>query len=91
MRCFLPNLDGQVFPVSFLLPFNYTISRFSAIQQLIHSSQTTWLYVSTEPQEDHAVVMTKFAGDCIVKLNQLMHILVEKLGEDTAERKCIWW
>jgi len=31
--------------------------------------------------------MTKFAGDCIVKLNQLMHILVEKLGEDTAERK----
>jgi class 3 adenylate cyclase len=38
-----------------------------------------------DPQEDHAVIMTKFATDCISKMGQLTSELAEALGADTAE------
>jgi class 3 adenylate cyclase len=38
-----------------------------------------------DPQEDHAVIMTKFATDCISKMGQLTAELAEVLGPDTAE------
>lgn len=38
-----------------------------------------------EPQADHAVIMVKFAQDCMVKMNQLVNDMVETLGADTAE------
>jgi class 3 adenylate cyclase len=37
-----------------------------------------------DPQEDHAVIMTKFATDCISKMGQLTAELAEALGADTA-------
>lgn len=37
-----------------------------------------------EPQENHAVIMTKFADDCMVKMRQLTTELADVLGEDTA-------
>ncbi|CAB9507461.1 Receptor-type guanylate cyclase gcy [Seminavis robusta] len=36
------------------------------------------------PQQDHAVIMVKFAAECMAKMGRLMAELVEKLGEDTA-------
>ena len=46
-------------------------------------------YVATtglpNPQSDHAVIMAKFANDCMVKLQQLIQEeLVNTLGSDTA-------
>ena len=38
-----------------------------------------------EPQENHAIIMVRFARDCMVKLNELKHELVDKLGAETAE------
>lgn len=38
-----------------------------------------------EPQENHAVVMAKFARDCLEALSQLVHSLVSTLGPDTAD------
>jgi class 3 adenylate cyclase len=38
-----------------------------------------------DPQEDHAVIMTKFATDCISKMGQLTVELAEVLGANTAE------
>ena len=37
------------------------------------------------PQEDHAVIMVKFARDCMVKMDQLTHELTDVLGKDTAD------
>ena len=37
------------------------------------------------PQEDHAVIMVKFARDCMYKFNQVKHELADSLGEDTSE------
>jgi class 3 adenylate cyclase len=37
-----------------------------------------------EPQENHAVIMAKFADDCMVKMGQLTAELATVLGEDTA-------
>ena len=37
-----------------------------------------------KPQEDHAVIMAKFARDCMAKMAQLTSELVHSLGEDTA-------
>jgi class 3 adenylate cyclase len=37
-----------------------------------------------EPQENHAVIMAKFADDCMVKMGQLTKELAPALGEDTA-------
>ena len=37
------------------------------------------------PQPDHAIRMTKFAKDCIEKMDTLLHRLEESLGEDTLE------
>ena len=37
-----------------------------------------------KPQEQHAVIMAKFAADCMTALSGMMHVLVEKLGSDTA-------
>ncbi|KAL3926182.1 MAG: hypothetical protein SGBAC_013575 [Bacillariaceae sp.] len=36
-----------------------------------------------EPQANHAVIMVKFAHDCMVKMDQLTIELADKLGEDT--------
>jgi class 3 adenylate cyclase len=37
-----------------------------------------------EPQENHAVIMVKFADDCMTKLGQLTTELADSLGPDTA-------
>jgi class 3 adenylate cyclase len=37
-----------------------------------------------EPQDDHAVIMVKFASDCMAKMGQLTTELVGSLGDDTA-------
>ena len=37
-----------------------------------------------QPQEDHAILMAKFAQSCIVKLHIVTADLVRTLGEDTA-------
>ena len=38
-----------------------------------------------EPQADHAVILVKFAQDCMTQFSQLTHDLVDTLGADTAE------
>lgn len=38
-----------------------------------------------EAQPDHAVIMTKFAQDCVQKLRKLTNDLMHRLGPDTAE------
>jgi class 3 adenylate cyclase len=38
-----------------------------------------------DPQEDHAIIMAKFATDCISKMGQLTAELAEALGPDTSE------
>jgi len=38
-----------------------------------------------EPQEDHAVLMSRFARDCMLKLREITCELAETLGEDTAD------
>jgi class 3 adenylate cyclase len=38
-----------------------------------------------EPQEDHAVIMAKFAQDCLVKMDEVTRKLEVTLGPDTAE------
>lgn len=35
------------------------------------------------PQERHAIIMACFAADCMLALNDLMPLLVAKLGPDT--------
>lgn len=37
------------------------------------------------PQDDHAIILIKFARDCISKWNMLIRGLAEKLGDDTVE------
>ena len=37
-----------------------------------------------DPQDDHAVIMCKFARDCTLKMNGLVRDLVPHLGEETA-------
>jgi hypothetical protein len=48
-------------------------------------------YVATtglpEPREDHAIVMAKFARDCLVKFEELCRTLEEQLGPETCELK----
>jgi class 3 adenylate cyclase len=38
-----------------------------------------------QPQADHAVILVKFAQDCMTQFSQLTHDLVATLGEDTAQ------
>lgn len=38
-----------------------------------------------EPQKNHAVIMSKFANDCLLQMNRLTGELVDKLGVDTRE------
>lgn len=38
-----------------------------------------------EPQDDHAVIMAKFAAQCLLQIGPVLHSLVDKLGPDTAE------
>ena len=40
---------------------------------------------STEPQEDHALIMVRFARDCMYKSYELTKKLEVTLGPDTAE------
>ena len=37
------------------------------------------------PQEDHAVRMTKFSHECVAKMSLVVRDLSETLGEDTAD------
>jgi class 3 adenylate cyclase len=37
-----------------------------------------------EPQDDHAIIMVKFASDCMAKMGQLTTELAGSLGDDTA-------
>lgn len=38
-----------------------------------------------DPQESHAVIMARFAGECLSKMNQLTAELESSLGPDTAD------
>jgi hypothetical protein len=38
-----------------------------------------------EPQKSHAVIMAKFAGECLLKMNQVTRDLEVVLGPDTAD------
>ena len=38
-----------------------------------------------EPRKDHAVVMARFARDCMTRMNELSHQLEVTLGPDTAD------
>eukprot|EP00934_Nitzschia_sp_Nitz4_P008929 Nitzschia sp. Nitz4//scaffold100_size80364//3224//7079//NITZ4_005332-RA/size80364-augustus-gene-0.10-mRNA-1//-1//CDS//3329532058//8919//frame0 len=38
-----------------------------------------------EPRKDHAVVMSRFARDCMVRMNELSHQLEVTLGPDTGD------
>jgi class 3 adenylate cyclase len=38
-----------------------------------------------DPQENHAVIMVKFADECMTKMKQLTTELAESLGPDTAD------
>ena len=37
-----------------------------------------------DPQADHALIMAKYANECILQMNETTRNLVERLGEDTA-------
>lgn len=54
---------------------------------LLYSSQIGDCYVAVtglpEPQKDHAVIMCKFAVQCMMALNHLTMTLAESLGEET--------
>lgn len=47
----------------------------------------TWtaLFYGTAPREDHAVVMVRFASDCLNKMRELTQELELELGPGTAE------
>ena len=38
-----------------------------------------------DPRKDHAVVMARFANDCVNKMIKLVEILEVSLGPDTAD------
>jgi len=38
-----------------------------------------------EAQENHAVIMAKFAVQCLMQVNPVLHGLVDKLGPETLE------
>jgi class 3 adenylate cyclase len=38
-----------------------------------------------EPQEDHAVIMAKFARDCLLKMKEVTQALEFRLGPDTTD------
>ena len=38
-----------------------------------------------EPQADHAVIMVKFARDCMNKMHTLTRELADSLGQDTID------
>ncbi|CAB9526583.1 Receptor-type guanylate cyclase gcy [Seminavis robusta] len=38
-----------------------------------------------EPQSTHAVIMARFAGECMTKMHQLVALLETRLGPDTGE------
>lgn len=38
-----------------------------------------------EPQENHAVIMVRFAAECLSKFQMVIHDLSMTLGEDTNE------
>jgi len=37
------------------------------------------------PQEKHAVIMAKFAAECLAEVNPVLHSLVDKLGPETTD------
>jgi hypothetical protein len=41
---------------------------------------------AAEPQPNHAVIMVRFANECMMKMNELTHELVGTLGEETGRR-----
>lgn len=38
-----------------------------------------------QPQEKHAIIMCRFARDCISKMHEILPSLCERLGQDTAD------
>jgi class 3 adenylate cyclase len=38
-----------------------------------------------EPQKDHALIMAKFAKECLAKMTEVTHALEVLLGPDTTE------
>ena len=38
-----------------------------------------------EPNSAHAVVMVKFASDCMIKMSQIVRKVSDKLGPETAD------
>ena len=38
-----------------------------------------------EPQANHAIIMVKFAQECMVKMSQVTHEIMDRLGPDTAD------
>ena len=42
-----------------------------------------------DPQPNHAVLMVRFANDCMMKMNELTHELVGTLGEETGTRRVL--
>lgn len=51
-------------------------------KQLAHFSSSAGL---PEPRKDHAVVMCKFARDCLAKMHLLIKDLEAELGPDTCK------
>jgi Adenylate and Guanylate cyclase catalytic domain len=43
-----------------------------------------------DPQKYHAVIMARFASDCLYKMRDILLILEAKLGPDTADLSKIW-
>ena len=38
-----------------------------------------------EPKDDHAIIMARFARDCMTRMNELSHQLEVTLGPDTGD------
>ena len=38
-----------------------------------------------DPQVDHAVIMVRFARECLARMRKLLQDIKERLGEDTVD------
>ena len=47
--------------------------------------RNAFLSAVPEPQPDHAQRISKFAGDCMIKMKELVAVLEEELGEGTSK------
>lgn len=68
--------------------FNFTIAhRVLFLKIKVETIGDCYLAVTGLPnaQENHALIMAKFANECMVKMNETIRALADSLGEDTAE------